>query len=160
VRSSGRYCWQQEVPFGVQLESPGAASAIGRSRRRYRYRRGKVWRSGRHRETVGSRRRSLKKRFKSCFGFAAEAASESLFRAPRERSTQPLSGSTAKRSSRESLSRSLRITFPAKTSSGEAFSGSRCYQTLYLKTIFRRANHHGRVVGVGFPSSEFSGPCK
>jgi hypothetical protein len=107
-------------------------------------------------QSAGSRRRSLKKRFKSCSGFAAEAASESLFRAPRERSTQPLSATTALRSSRESLSRSLRITFPAKTSSTEAFSSSTCYQSSCFNSCLGRPLTQGPVRRSSIPSSRFS----
>jgi hypothetical protein len=57
-------------------------------------------------EIVQSRRWSLKKRFLGHFNLAVEVASESLFRAPRGRSTRELSRLTASRSPRESLSRS------------------------------------------------------
>jgi hypothetical protein len=107
--------------------------------------------------TLRSRRRSLKKRFKSCSGFAAGAASESLFRAPRGRSTQPLSGSTASRSSRESLSRSPSSNpFSAKTSCTRVFSGSRCGQTPCLTIVFRWALTQGRFCFASIPSSRFS----
>jgi hypothetical protein len=88
-------------------------------------------------ESTGARRRSVKKRFKSCSGFAAGAASESLFSALRGRSTRELSRLTASRSPRESLSRSPSSNpFPAKTSSQRPFSSSRCYQCSCLTILF------------------------
>jgi hypothetical protein len=74
-----------------------------------------------------------------------------FFGARHGRSTQPLSATTASRSPRESLSRSPRITFPAKSSSGGPFSSSRCYQSLYLKTVFRWAIVQPRVRGASIP---------
>jgi hypothetical protein len=44
------------------------------------------------------------------------------------------------------------IAFPAKTSSERLFSGSRCYQTLYLKTFSGRAIVQGRVRRSSIPS--------
>jgi hypothetical protein len=73
------------------------------------------------REIVQSRRWSLKKRFLGHVDRRVDAASESLFRAPRGRSTQPLSGSTASRSSRESLSRPAKIHFRLKPHLSELF---------------------------------------
>jgi hypothetical protein len=54
----------------------------------------------------------------------------------------------------------LEGSFSAKTSSGEGFSGSRCYQWLCFKTCSRWAVVQGRCLGACFPSSGSSGACK
>ena len=80
---------------------------------------------------------------------------KSPFHGTGDGSTRRSARSTAKRSPRGSLRRPVKVPFfgpfSAKTSSERVFSGSRCYQSLYLKTFSGCAIVQGRLLGSSIP---------